>query len=58
VAAGYLGHFDPLLRGHAAWAVGRLGFPGAAEVLRTARRAEEDAAARGEIEAALAELAP
>jgi epoxyqueuosine reductase len=46
----------PLVRAHAAWALGRLGGAAAAAALRSARQAEEDGAIRAEIEAALAEL--
>ena len=42
VAAGYLGHPDPLLRGHAAWAVARIGTSAAAAVLALAALRESD----------------
>jgi epoxyqueuosine reductase len=43
VAAGYLGHPDPLLRGHAAWAVASIGAPGvAAAILTLATLRESD----------------
>ncbi len=42
VAAGYLGHPDPLLRGHAAWAVARIGTPAAAAILAVAAQHESD----------------
>jgi epoxyqueuosine reductase len=45
-----LGHPEPLVRGHAAWALGRLGARGA---LERRRGAEADPAAREEIEDAL-----
>ena len=46
----------PLVRAHAAWALGRLAGATAAVALRSALQAEEDGAVRVEIEAALAEL--
>jgi epoxyqueuosine reductase len=55
-AAGYLGHPDPLLRAHAAWAVGRLGGPFAAPALRRRLETERDPSVRDEIEAALGSL--
>jgi len=45
---------DPLVRGHAAWALGRLGGTTARDALGRARRREPSAEARAEIEAALA----
>ncbi|HSJ72288.1 MAG TPA: 4Fe-4S double cluster binding domain-containing protein [Acidimicrobiia bacterium] len=42
VAAGYLGHPDPLLRSHAAWAVARIGTPAAAAILTAAGLRETD----------------
>jgi epoxyqueuosine reductase len=45
---------DPLVRGHAAWALGRLGGATARTTLERARRREPSAEARAEIEAALA----
>jgi epoxyqueuosine reductase len=42
VAAGYLGHPDPLLRRHAAWAVARIGTPAAAAILTAASLREFD----------------
>jgi epoxyqueuosine reductase len=44
---------EPLVRGHAAWALGRIGGEEARRVLEQAFELEEDAAVRGEIEAAL-----
>jgi epoxyqueuosine reductase len=44
---------EPLVRGHAAWALGRLGGPEANAALQAAAREEEDPYARDEIEAAL-----
>jgi epoxyqueuosine reductase len=48
-----LGHADAVVRGHAAWALGRLGGPGAGVALRAARAREMDAGVRQEIERAL-----
>ena len=45
----------PLVRAHAAWALGRLGGADAAAALRSALASEEDGEVRAEIEAALAE---
>ena len=45
----------PLVRAHAAWALGRLGGADAASALRSALANEEDSEVRAEIEAALAE---
>lgn len=52
--AGALRHAEPLVRGHAAWALGRLG---AREPLAAAATVETDPWVREEIEAALAESA-
>ncbi len=49
-----LGDADPDVRGHAAWALGRLGGPAAREALGAARGREPDEGVRREIEAALA----
>jgi len=49
-----LGDADPLLRGHAAWALGRLGGTTARGALDRARRREPSAEARAEIDSALA----
>ena len=46
----------PLVRGHAAWALGRIGGPAAAGLLAAAAGVETDAGARAEIAAALADL--
>lgn len=54
VANAYLGHGDSLLRAHAAWALGRLGGPGARAALGSAITGEEDSAVAGEIRRALA----
>ena len=48
----------PLVRAHAAWALGRIGGADAAEALRSALAVETDGEVRAEIEAALAELQP
>jgi epoxyqueuosine reductase len=45
---------DPLIRGHAAWALGRIGGAAAVERLEAALRTETDAWVRRECEAALA----
>jgi epoxyqueuosine reductase len=47
---------DPLVRGHAAWGLGRLGGAAARAALERARRREPSREARGEIDAALAAL--
>ncbi|HEX6900858.1 MAG TPA: tRNA epoxyqueuosine(34) reductase QueG [Thermoanaerobaculia bacterium] len=44
---------EPLVRGHAAWALGRIGGAEAVSALRQALEAEPDEGVRGEIEAAL-----
>ena len=44
---------EPLVRGHAAWALGRLGGPAARRALDSARRTETDPTAAAEIIAAL-----
>jgi epoxyqueuosine reductase len=46
---------EPLVRGHAAWALGRLGSADARGALERARRTETDDGALGEIQSALAE---
>ncbi len=56
VAIGYLGHPDWLLRGHAAWAVGRLGGRFARPALRRAMKRERRSEVRSEISAALNSL--
>ena len=48
---------DALVRGHAAWALGRIGGREAAEALKSAIPGEEDAQVLQEIETALAEVA-
>jgi epoxyqueuosine reductase len=45
---------EPLVRGHAAWALGRLGAPAARAALARARAREPSAEARAEIDTALA----
>ena len=50
-----LGHDEALVRGHAAWALGRIGGPAARRVLVRAWERERDAAAREEIALALEE---
>ncbi len=52
-----LGDDEPLVRGHAAWALGNIGGDGAATALETARNTEEDPWVIEEIERALAECA-
>jgi epoxyqueuosine reductase len=47
---------EPLVRQHAAWALGRLGGGAARRALETRRRGEPSAAVRGEIDDALAAL--
>jgi epoxyqueuosine reductase len=51
--AGYLSHPVAMLRGHAAWALGRLGSPAAAAALVAARRREQDPVVLEDIDAAL-----
>ena len=55
VAADYLEHADPMLRGHAAWALGALGGPDARTALIRAGAAEADPSVREEIRRAAAE---
>lgn len=43
----------PMVRGHAAWALGRIGSPGAVTALQRRQGAEDDAGVRDEIRAAL-----
>jgi epoxyqueuosine reductase len=45
---------EPLIRGHAAWALGRIGAEGASQSLRWRLEVEEDAWVREELESALA----
>jgi len=51
-----LRHVEAAVRGHAAWALGRLGGDGARAALLAARAGEADAGAAAEMERALAEL--
>jgi epoxyqueuosine reductase len=51
-------HEDSTVRGHAAWALGRIGGAGAREALLAARGREADAGILDEIELALAATAP
>lgn len=53
IAAGYLGHPDPLLRRHAAWALGALGGPMARSALTGALANERDAEVVAEVAGAL-----
>jgi epoxyqueuosine reductase len=53
--AGALGHPEPTVRGHAAWALGRIGGARARAALECARAREADAGVRGEIDRALTE---
>jgi len=53
VAAAHLRHADPLLRAHAAWALGALGGPEAGAALRQAAGREADPVVREEIASAL-----
>jgi epoxyqueuosine reductase len=55
--AGALGHADPTVRGHAAWALGRIGGADARRALLAARGREADAGTLDEIELALTETA-
>jgi epoxyqueuosine reductase len=48
-------HDEPLVRGHAAWALGRLGGRGARAALERRRTADADQTVRAEIDAALGE---
>ncbi|HET8631567.1 MAG TPA: HEAT repeat domain-containing protein, partial [Thermomicrobiales bacterium] len=52
---GALADAEPLVRGHAAWALGRLGGPAARDHLRAAAARETDAWVGAEIALALAE---
>ncbi len=54
ILSGYLGHPDPVLRIHAAWALGRIGRGRAS--LEAAKSRERDDAVRAELELALAAL--
>lgn len=52
---GALADAEPLVRGHAAWALGRIGGPVARHALERAAQRESDASVRSEIEAARAD---
>lgn len=54
IVAGYLGHPDPLLRGHAAWAAGRIGGVVATRILESAGLGESEPLVVAEIAAAMA----
>jgi epoxyqueuosine reductase len=47
---------EPLVRGHAAWALGRIGSPTAIEALQNRLAVEEDGGVRNEIETAVGEI--
>ncbi len=49
VLAKALNDEEPLIRGHAAWALGRIGTPEGVEALRGREAVEEDARVREEI---------
>jgi epoxyqueuosine reductase len=51
-----LSHDEPLVRGHAAWALSRIGAPSAAQPLEARLRIENDPEVRAELEWALGEL--
>ena len=53
VLAASLADEEPLVRGHAAWALGRIGTEAARQALRGREEVEEDAWVREEIAAAL-----
>ncbi len=57
VVAGFLGHPDPLLRIHAAWATGRIGGRRGLAALRSALAGESDDEVRAELASAIA-MAP
>jgi epoxyqueuosine reductase len=56
--AAALAHVDPTVRGHAAWALGRVGDPRARAALLAGRAREADANVLTEIECALTEASP
>lgn len=56
VLTGALSDGEPLVRGHAAWALGRIGTPEALDALRASERVEEDEWVREEISLALTEV--
>lgn len=47
---------DPIVRSHAAWALGRIGGPASQDALKASLRSEADASVRTEIERALTEI--
>ena len=53
VIAAFLGHHNPVLRAHAAWALGRMDDDRTSAALRSAHQGETDETVRKEIEAAL-----
>jgi epoxyqueuosine reductase len=53
IASRYLRSDDPLLRGHAAWAIGRVGGPQASSIIESAFEGETDASVREELELAV-----
>lgn len=54
ILAGYGGHHDPMLRGHAAWALGRIGSEAGRAVLEAMAATETDGDVRREVRLALA----
>ena len=54
LATALASHDEPLVRGHAAWALGRIGGPAARTALDRARHTEPDEYVVGEVEATLA----
>ncbi|HUA08830.1 MAG TPA: tRNA epoxyqueuosine(34) reductase QueG [Candidatus Acidoferrales bacterium] len=58
LAAALAGDPHPMVRGAAAWALGRIGAPAARETLRARATLEGDAGVQEEIAAALREIAP
>ena len=54
--AGALRDSEPLVRAHAAWAIGRIGAPDGRTILQAARADEADPAVLEEIDLALASL--
>jgi epoxyqueuosine reductase len=56
--ASALSDHEPLVRGHSAWALGRIGGDDALRVLRDRLKIEDDAEVRDEIQQAIAECAP
>jgi epoxyqueuosine reductase len=58
LASQYLEHDDPLLRGHAAWAVGRIGGPEALSIVESAFDDETDESVREELDLAIIACGP